>query len=86
MKHIFLLFLDVFLIGLDTGILYAHKSLLGLTKTFHLIVEARDGAGNGELHDKATLKVHVINVNDHKPVFVMPYLPNSTVEVLEVKQ
>lgn len=49
-------------------------------------MEARDGAGNGELHDKATLKVHVINVNDHKPVFVMPYLPNSTVEVLEVKE
>ncbi|KAH1027486.1 hypothetical protein HUJ05_000983 [Dendroctonus ponderosae] len=74
---------DVFLIGLDTGILYAHKSLQGLTKTFNLTLEARDGAGNGELYDRATVKVHVINVNDHKPIFVMPYLPNSTVEVLE---
>ncbi|KAL1508861.1 hypothetical protein ABEB36_003687 [Hypothenemus hampei] len=74
---------DIFLIGMDTGILYAHKSLLGQTKTFHLTVEARDGAGNGDLYDRAVLKVHVINVNDHKPVFVMPYLPNSTVEILE---
>ncbi|XP_066259350.1 cadherin-87A isoform X1 [Euwallacea similis] len=74
---------DVFLIGLDTGILYAHKSLLGQTKTFHLTVEARDGAGNGDLSDTTSVTVHVININDHKPVFVMPFLPNSTVDVLE---
>lgn len=74
---------DIFLLGMDTGILYAHKSLMGLTKVFNLIVEARDGAGNGNLFDRATLKVHVQNVNDHKPEFVMPYLPNATVEVME---
>ncbi|CAH1126852.1 unnamed protein product [Ceutorhynchus assimilis] len=74
---------DLFLIGMDTGIIYAHKSLLGQTRTFHLKIEARDGAGDGDLYDRADLKIHVINVNDHKPVFVMPYLPNSTVDVLE---
>ncbi|XP_076275389.1 cadherin 87A isoform X2 [Rhynchophorus ferrugineus] len=74
---------DIFLLGMDTGILYAHKSLLGQTKVFNLVVEARDGAGNGALSDRATLKVHVLNVNDHKPEFVMPFLPNSTVEILE---
>ncbi|XP_060523658.1 cadherin-87A isoform X2 [Cylas formicarius] len=74
---------DLFLLGVDTGILYPHKSLIGRTGKFHLVVEARDGAGNGELFDRATLKVNVLNVNDHRPVFIIPYNPNSTVDVLE---
>lgn len=74
---------DVFLLGIETGILYPHKSLLGQTRNFHLRVEARDGAGNGQLFDEATINVHVLNVNEHQPDFIMPALPNATVEVLE---
>lgn len=69
---------------METGILYPHKSLLGQTRDFHLEVEARDGAGNGHLFDKAIVHVHVLNVNEHKPEFIMPALSNATVEVLEV--
>ncbi|XP_018562347.1 cadherin-87A [Anoplophora glabripennis] len=74
---------DVFILGIETGILYPHKSLLGQTREFHLLVEARDGGGNGHLFDKAIIHVHVLNVNEHKPEFIMPALPNATVEVLE---
>ncbi|KAJ8921829.1 hypothetical protein NQ315_008461 [Exocentrus adspersus] len=74
---------DVFILGIETGILYPHKSLLGQTRDFHLLVEARDGGGNGHLFDRATVHVHVLNVNEHKPEFIMPALSNSTVEVLE---
>ncbi|KAJ8942766.1 hypothetical protein NQ318_002926 [Aromia moschata] len=74
---------DIFILGIETGILYPHKSLLGQTRDFHLQVEARDGSGNGQLYDRATINVHVLNVNEHKPEFVMPSLSNATVEVLE---
>ncbi|CAH0559618.1 unnamed protein product [Brassicogethes aeneus] len=74
---------DIFLMGVETGILYPHKSLLGQTKKFKLVVEARDGGGNGHNTDKAIVYVQVINVNDHKPTFIMPALPNATIEVTE---
>ncbi|XP_056642220.1 cadherin-87A isoform X2 [Diorhabda sublineata] len=76
---------DIFLLGVESGILYPHKSLLGQTRDFHLTVQARDGGdgGNGQLFDQATINVHVLNVNDHRPEFIMPALPNATVEVLE---
>ncbi|KAG5879259.1 hypothetical protein JTB14_012529 [Gonioctena quinquepunctata] len=74
---------DAFLLGVETGILYPHKTLLGQTREFHLLVEARDGGGNGQLFDRATINVHVLNVNEYRPQFIMPALPNATVEVLE---
>lgn len=77
-------FVDVFLLGLETGILYPHKSLIGHPQQFQLLVEARDGAGHGNLYDRATINIQVLNVNEHKPVFLMPALPNATVEITEV--
>ncbi|KAJ8969553.1 hypothetical protein NQ314_001705 [Rhamnusium bicolor] len=74
---------DIFILGVETGILYPHKSLVGQTKDFHLVVEARDGSGNGQLFDRARINVYVLNVNEHKPEFVMPMLSNATVEILE---
>ncbi|KAK9891762.1 hypothetical protein WA026_016560 [Henosepilachna vigintioctopunctata] len=74
---------DVFLLGLETGILYPHKSLVSQAREFHLTVEARDGAGNGHKYDTATINVQVMNVNEYKPSFIMPALLNSTVEITE---
>nr|CAH7738219.1 unnamed protein product [Callosobruchus chinensis] len=76
---------DVFLLGMETGILYPHKPLLGQTRDFHLTIEARDGEGNGRMYDRATINVHVLNVNEHKPEFIMPATANATVEVLETE-
>lgn len=77
-------FSDVFLLGVDTGILYPHKSLIGQPREFQLLVEARDGAGHGQLYDRATINVQILNVNEYKPTFIMPALSNATVEVTEV--
>lgn len=74
----------MFLLGVDTGILYPHKSLIGQPREFQLLVEARDGAGHGHLYDRATINVQILNVNEYKPTFIMPALPNATVEVTEV--
>lgn len=49
-----------------------------------LIIEARDGDGIGSLSDRATINIEVLNVNEHRPTFIMPALPNATVEVTEV--
>lgn len=68
----------------DTGVLYPHKTLEGRKHTYQLIIEARDGDGIGSLSDRATINVEVLNVNEHKPTFIMPALPNATVEVTEV--
>lgn len=51
---------------------------------YQLIIEARDGDGIGSLSDRATINVEVLNVNEHKPTFIMPALTNATVEVTEV--
>jgi hypothetical protein len=48
-----------------------------------LIVEARDGGGNGRLFDRAVINVQVLNVNEHRPEFIIPLLPNATVEITE---
>lgn len=53
-------------------------------REFHLTVEARDGEGHGHLFDHTTVNIQVLNVNEHKPMFVMPALPNATVEITEV--
>ncbi|EEZ99177.2 cadherin 23 [Tribolium castaneum] len=74
---------DVFLLGVETGILYPHKSLLGQKRNFHLVIEARDGGGNGQLFDRAVINVQVLNVNEHRPDFIIPFLPNATVEITE---
>lgn len=69
---------------METGILYPHKSLVGRTGKYNLVVEARDGAGNGEQYDRADVTIQVLNVNDNAPKFIKPAEPNSTVEILEV--
>ncbi|XP_044756698.1 cadherin-87A [Coccinella septempunctata] len=74
---------DIFLLGIESGILYPHKSLIGQKRQFHLVVEARDEAGNGKHYDRAVIHIQVLNVNDHKPVFIMPALDNATVEITE---
>lgn len=74
----------MFILGDETGILYPHKMLIGQTEEFHLVIEARDGEGPTALSDRAIINIQVLNVNEHKPTFVLPALANATVEVTEV--
>lgn len=70
---------------METGILYPHKPLVGQKREYHLVIEARDGAGNGQLYDRATVNVNILNINDHKPEFIMPAVVNATIDVMEVR-
>lgn len=74
---------EIFSLNPETGILYPHASLIGKARHFHLVVEARDGAGNGQFTDHTAIDVEVLDVNQDKPVFIMPALANATVEVPE---
>ncbi|XP_011304986.1 cadherin-87A [Fopius arisanus] len=68
----------------ETGFLYPAMSLAGRAGTYRIQVEARDGqGGKGPHSDKAYVDIRVIAVNQHKPEFVMPELPNATVQVPE---
>lgn len=72
-----------FTLNQETGILYPAVSLSGRTGTFRIEVESRDGAGKGPHTDRCYVDIRVISVNQHKPEFILPELPNATVEVPE---
>lgn len=73
-----------FVLNPETGILYPAAALLGRAGSYRIEVEARDKAGHGPHSDRCYIDVRVIPVNQHKPEFIMPELPNATVEVPEV--
>lgn len=70
----------------ESGFLYPNMGLVGRAGNYRIEVEARDGGGRGPHSDRAFVDVRVIPVNQHKPEFIMPELPNATVEVSEVRQ
>jgi hypothetical protein len=48
------------------------------------VVEGRDEDGKGPYADTTTIDIEIRDVNQNKPVFIMPSLPNATIEVPEV--
>lgn len=74
-----------FALNPETGILYPAVSLLDRAQPYKLKIEARDVAGKGPYSDTCNIYVRVITVNQHKPEFIMPELPNATVRVPEVR-
>lgn len=63
----------------NSGILYPSKALS--VGNYTLRVEARDDLGNGPHSDTTEIFIHVHSINHHHPMFVMPALTNSTVEL-----
>lgn len=74
----------LFTINPTSAILYPAKSLISQEGSYHLEVEVRDGAGKGPNFDIMNVDIIVVSINRNKPEFVMPELPNATVEVPEV--
>lgn len=72
-----------FMLDANSGILYPATSLMGMKGQYKLKVEARDGVGFGPNIDYAEIIIDVIEVNQHRPVFIMPALSNATVEIQE---
>jgi hypothetical protein len=71
------------MLDVNSGILYPATSLMGRKGQYKLKVEARDGVGFGPHTDLAEIIIDVIEVNQHRPVFIMPALSNATVEIQE---
>lgn len=74
---------DSFKLDTNSGILYPATSLMGRKGQYMLKVEARDGVGFGPHTDTAEITIDVIEVNQHRPIFIMPALSNATVEIQE---
>lgn len=72
-----------FNLDVNSGILYPAMSLMGRKGQHSLTVEARDGVGFGPHTDTAEIIIDVIEVNQHRPMFIMPALSNATVEIQE---
>ncbi|KAJ4434750.1 hypothetical protein ANN_23319, partial [Periplaneta americana] len=73
----------VFKLDAESGILYPAESLEGKPREFNLVVEGRDEEGNGPHADTAAINIEIRDVNQNKPVFIIPSLPNATIEVPE---
>lgn len=74
---------DSFKLDANSGILYPATSLMGRKGQYTLKIEARDGIGSGPHTDVAEIVIDVIEVNQHRPMFIMPALSNATVEIQE---
>lgn len=72
-----------FMLDANSGILYPATSLMGRKGQYKIKVEARDGVGFGPHTDIAEIIIDVIEVNQHRPMFIMPALSNATVEIQE---
>lgn len=72
-----------FKLDANSGILYPATSLMGRKGQYTLKVEARDGVGFGPHIDNTEIIIDVIEVNQHRPTFIMPALSNATVEIQE---
>uniref|UniRef100_T1L1Z0 Cadherin domain-containing protein n=1 Tax=Tetranychus urticae TaxID=32264 RepID=T1L1Z0_TETUR len=75
---------NVFDIDRATGMIYAVKSPLevnGNVKEYKLRIEARDQSGSGPFFDETHVKIKVIEMNRHKPKFIIPSSP--TIAFLE---
>lgn len=72
-----------FKLDANSGILYPATTLMGRKGQHTLQVEARDGVGFGPHTDTAEIIIDVIEVNQHRPMFIMPALSNATVEIQE---
>ncbi|CRK91477.1 CLUMA_CG005143, isoform A [Clunio marinus] len=72
-----------FKLDANSGILYPATSLIGRKGQYILKVEARDGIGFGPHTATTEIVIDVIEVNQHRPVFIMPALSNATVEIQE---
>ncbi|XP_046393425.1 cadherin-87A-like [Ischnura elegans] len=66
-----------------SGIVYPARSLLGQGGQYHLTVQGRDKNGTGEYADTVNVNITVLDVNQNKPIFIMPESGNATVEVPE---
>lgn len=63
----------------NSGILYPSRILE--VGNYSLRIEARDNLGSGPHSDTAEIHIGVHSINRNHPVFVMPALSNSTVEL-----
>ena len=72
-----------FKLDANSGILYPATTLMGRKGQYTLQVEARDGVGSGPHTDSTEIIIDVIEVNQHRPMFIMPALSNATVEIQE---
>ncbi|KAK8407296.1 hypothetical protein O3P69_002092 [Scylla paramamosain] len=66
-----------------TGILYPARPLLANPSNYNLTIVARDVNGTGEYSDQTLVHITVLPQNQHKPKFISPGLPNTTVMVQE---
>lgn len=75
---------NTFKLDPNSGILYPGKSLVGRTGKYNIKIEARDGLGSGPHSDSTEVIIDVLEINQHRPVFIIPTNSNATVEIQEV--
>lgn len=76
--------LNLFRLHSESGILYPAKNLTGQKGVYELLISAQD---NQETNTKASTCraiITVMEVNQHRPTFIIPALSNATIEIPSV--
>ncbi|XP_068152287.1 cadherin-87A [Drosophila tropicalis] len=73
--------LALFKLDAQSGIIYPAQSLSGKHGIYELTISARDTQGSGTMESIAKAIITVLQVNRHRPEFVIPALTNATIEI-----
>ncbi|KAH8382777.1 hypothetical protein KR009_005221 [Drosophila setifemur] len=71
----------LFKLDAQSGIVYPAQSLAGKHGVYELTISARDTQGSGTMESTAKAIITVLQVNRHKPEFIIPALSNATIEI-----
>ncbi|XP_034663045.1 cadherin-87A isoform X2 [Drosophila subobscura] len=71
----------LFKLDAQSGIVYPAQSLAGKHGVYELTISARDTQGSGTMESTTRAVITVMQVNRHRPEFVIPALYNATIEI-----
>ncbi|EDW37985.1 GL12362 [Drosophila persimilis] len=71
----------LFKLDAQSGIVYPAQSLAGKHGVYNLSISARDTQGSGTMESTTRAVITVMQVNRHRPEFVIPALYNATIEI-----
>lgn len=72
---------ETFALDPDSGIIYPRKSLIGQRGQFSIEIEARDDLGQGPNADHAEIIIEIHQINQNRPIFIVPEVNNFTMEI-----
>lgn len=72
---------NLFKLDEESGILYPAQNLTGHKGVYELLISAQDNQNVESMQSTCRAIITIMEVNQHRPMFVMPALSNATIEI-----